>query len=150
MKNFYFGCPCFSEDQQNTQYPWKHTSDRGSQYPSKADFCCLWGKVLRFAARATRVFRCCVQKYNSQMLRVLPLNLGGTCHPTDLRAQVNLHRFIRICFSTQEDFKLSRTPCSERGERCLGEETQGERHAEKLQDMGKCHLCMNLRPSGAK
>lgn len=29
---------------------------------------------------------------------VLPLDPGGNCHPSDFCAQVNFHRFIRICF----------------------------------------------------
>lgn len=126
---------------------WKHTGDRGSQYPSKAGFCYLGGKALRFVARATGGFRCCIQKYGSQMIRGAAT---GVCHPSDLCTQVNFHRFITICFSTQEHFKLPRTPCSERGERGLGEGTQGKRHEEKLQDTGRQHPCVNLsRAKGA-
>lgn len=44
----------------------------------------------------------------------------------------------------KEHFKLSRTLCSARGGRGLGEGTQGKKHEEKLQDMGQHHPPVNL------
>lgn len=69
LRNFYFGCSCFSEDQQSTQFRWKHAGDRDSQYSYEPGFCCLEGQALRFVARATRGFRCCMQNYVSQTPR---------------------------------------------------------------------------------
>jgi len=54
-------------------------------------------------------------------LKCPALNPGDTCHPWGpLFSTAKFLRYLQICFSTQENFSLSRSPCSERAEEALG------------------------------
>lgn len=74
--NFCFGCPCFSEDHFLVDHFSAKYSTSLETYRCQRQsislqgrFLLSEGKALRFVAKATRGFRCCMWNYDSQMLR---------------------------------------------------------------------------------